>query len=61
MIKLTETMQIVAIKKKFTCRDFAAGVFLSEAQNPYPTPLTYCILVEVYLFTQRRGMGGGES
>jgi hypothetical protein len=25
--------------------DFAAGIYLSEAQNPIPPPLTYCILV----------------
>jgi hypothetical protein len=38
--------------KKLACkRDFAAGVYLSETQNPPPPPT-------LYLFTQ--GRGGGE-
>jgi hypothetical protein len=46
--------------KKLTCNGFAAGVYLSEAQNPIPPPLTYCITVyvcTVYLVTQGRGEG----
>ncbi len=48
-------------KKRWPVRDFAAGVYLSEAQNLLPPPLytlytcTYSI---VYLFTQGRGEGG---
>jgi hypothetical protein len=35
--------------------DFAAGVYLSETQNPiHPPPLH-----TIYLFTQGRGGGGG--
>ncbi len=37
--------------------DLAAGIYLFEAQNQIPPPLTHCI--RVYLFTQ--GRGGGES
>jgi hypothetical protein len=41
-------------------RDFAVGVYLSEAQNPIPA-LTHCIRVyTVYLFTQGRGGGRVE-
>jgi hypothetical protein len=45
-------------------KDSAAGVYtvyLSDAQNPIPTPpLTYCIeyVYTEYLFTQGRGEGG---
>ncbi len=39
-------------------RDFAAGVYLSEAQNPIPaSPFTHCICI--YFFT-RGGEGGGR-
>ncbi len=47
-------------KKNDLQRDFAAGVFLSEAPSlsttPYPPPLThcirvYCILIHTKLFT----------
>jgi len=46
--------------KKLTCKgDFAAGVYLSEAQNPIP-PLTYCI--RVYSILIHTGKGGrGEE
>jgi hypothetical protein len=37
-------------------RDFAAGVYLSEAQNPI-TPLTHCI--SVYSILIHTGKGGG--
>ncbi len=42
--------------------DFVTSVYLSEAQNPIPTP-TLCIRVymQVYLLTQGGGGGGGES
>jgi hypothetical protein len=44
-------------KKIDLCRDFAAGIYLSEAQNPiYSPPLSHGIRV-VYLFTQGRGEG----
>jgi len=44
-------------------RNFAAGVHLSEVQNPPPPPPTHWIRVytihyTVYLFTQGRGIGG---
>ncbi len=44
-------------------RDFTAGVYLSEAQNPIPPPLSHTVYVYTgYLFTHRReGGGGGES
>jgi hypothetical protein len=38
--------------------DFAAGVYLSEAQNPLHPPLHTEYVYTVYLFTQR---GGGEA
>ncbi len=38
-------------------RDFAAGVYLSKAPNPIPSPLAHAVYVyTVYLFTQ--GWGG---
>ncbi len=47
------------LKKIYLYRDFAAGVYLSEAQNPIPPPLhtvyVYSIQYTVYLFTQGRG------
>jgi hypothetical protein len=41
--------------------DFAADVYLSEAQNTHAPPLSYCMRVysTVCLFTQGRGGGGG--
>ncbi len=46
-------MQNVVILK--TLRDFAAGVYLSEAQNPIRHPLHNVYVCTVYLFKQ-----GGE-
>jgi len=41
--------------KKFDLwKDFAAGVYLSEAQNPIP-PLHTVYVYTVYFFTQSRG------
>ena len=49
--------------KKLTCKgDFAAGVYLSEAQNAVPLPPLHAVCVYTsiqYLFTQGRGSGGG--
>jgi len=44
-------------------RDFAAGVYPSEAQNPIPPPLhtIMCIHYTVNLFTQIRGGGRERS
>ncbi len=39
--------------------DFAAGVYLSEAKNPYQAPPPPVYVYTVYLFTQGRGEGGG--
>jgi hypothetical protein len=44
-------------KKIYLWRDFLAGVYLSEAQNPIlpPPPPTHCVyMLTVYLFTQGR-------
>jgi hypothetical protein len=39
-------------------RDFSAGVYLSEAQNPMPPPpLTHCI--NVFSILLHTGKGGG--
>ncbi len=42
-------------------REFAGGVFLSEAQDPIPPPLTHCIRVYTiqYTYSHREGGGGG--
>ncbi len=40
--------------------DFAAGVYLTEAQNPiHPLPLQTVYVYTVYLFKQGSGKGGG--
>jgi hypothetical protein len=50
-------MQNASSKKIDRQRDFAAGVYLSEAQNHIPPSHTvYCI----HVFKQGRGRGGGE-
>jgi hypothetical protein len=50
-------------KKLDLLRDFAAGVYLSEAQNSTPPPPLHTVYVyAVYLFTPGRGGGGrGET
>ncbi len=42
-------------------RDFAAGVYLSEAKNPVSPPLytLYTCIQYTYIFTQGRRRGGG--
>ncbi len=48
-------------KKIDLLRDFAAGVYLSEAQKPIPhnpPPLHTVYVYTIYLFTQWRGGGG---
>jgi hypothetical protein len=51
-------------KKIDLYRDFAAGFYLSECQNPIPPPLilhTEHVNVDtVYLFTKRRRKGGDQ-
>ncbi len=42
-------------KKSDLQRYFAAGVYLSEAQNPIPSPLHTVYVYTVYLFTQEGG------
>jgi hypothetical protein len=39
-------------------RDFAAGVYLSEAQNPIPPPHTHCVRVYSILIHTGKGRGG---
>jgi hypothetical protein len=39
---------------------FAAGVYLSEAQNPIPPPFTHCMRVYSILIHRGKGGGGGE-
>ncbi len=50
-------MQNVVIQKIDLYRDFAAGVYLSEAQNSY-SPLHTVNMYTVFLFTQGGGEGG---
>jgi hypothetical protein len=41
------------------CRDFAAGVYLFEAQNPvHPPPFHTVDVYTVYLFNREGGKGG---
>jgi hypothetical protein len=41
--------------------DFAAGVYLSEAQNPIPPPPSYTLYLCIqYTFSHREGGSGGE-
>jgi hypothetical protein len=47
-------MQNVVIIKFELKRDFAAGVYLSEAQNPNPI-FTHCVRVYSILITQGKG------
>ncbi len=51
-------------KKMDLNRDFAAGVYFSEAQNPIPPPplLTHCMTVRVYctVYSDRKEGRGVE-
>ncbi len=42
-------------------RDFAAGVYLSEAQDPVRPPHTQCIRVYSILIQQGKGEGGEKG
>ena len=42
-------------KKIDVLRDFAAGVYLSEAQNPKPTPLHTVYTCIQYTYSHREG------
>jgi hypothetical protein len=42
-------------------RDFAAGVYMSDAQNPIPPPLTHSIRVYSILIHIGKGERGGTS
>jgi hypothetical protein len=54
-------MQNVVIKKNSKYRDFAARVYLPEAQNPIPPPPpAHCICVYRILIHTGKG-GWGES
>jgi hypothetical protein len=45
-------------KKIDLCRDFTAGVYLSEAQNPIPPPPLFTVyMYTVNLLTQIRSEG----
>ncbi len=46
--------KIRLIKGNAKCRQ-PAGVYLPEAQSPFPPPLHTVYVYTVYLFTQRRG------
>jgi hypothetical protein len=49
---------MMSSKKIHLYRDFAAGVYLSEAKNPTPPYTLYtCIL---YTYSHRGGGGGGR-
>jgi hypothetical protein len=50
-------------KKIDLSRDFAAGVYLSEAQNPIPTPLplTHCLRVYRILIHKGKWVRGREG
>ncbi len=53
---------MLSSKKIDLYRDFAAGVFLSEAQNPIPPhPLHTVYVYTVYLFTQGRVARGRDE
>jgi hypothetical protein len=44
--------------KIYLLRDFAAGFYLSEAQNHIVPPLHTVYVYTIYLFTQKRGAWG---
>jgi hypothetical protein len=55
-------MQNVVIKKIDLYMDFAAGVSLSEAQNPMPPPLPYTLYMCIkYTYSHRKGGDGGRA
>ena len=47
-------------KKIYLEGDFAAGVYLSEAQHTIQPPLHTVDMYTAYLFTQGKGERGGE-
>jgi hypothetical protein len=54
-------MENVVIQKIDLERDFAAGVYLSEAQNPiHPPPYTLYRCIQ-YTYSHREGGEGPES
>jgi hypothetical protein len=57
VIDLDFRYKMSSSKQTDLLRDFAAGVYLSEAQNPIPPPLHTVYVYTVYLFTQERGGG----
>jgi hypothetical protein len=48
------------LKKIDLKRNFAAGVYMSEARNPIQPPLTHCISVYKYTYSHRKG-GEGQG
>jgi hypothetical protein len=57
----SDTGMLWAIKHKNQFDSIvAAGVYLSEAQNPIPPPLTHCIRVYSILIHTGKGGEGGE-
>jgi hypothetical protein len=47
-------------KKNYLLRNFAAGVYLSVAQNPIPPPLYTLYTCIHYIYSHREGgVGGG--
>jgi hypothetical protein len=48
---------MLSSKKIDLQRDFAAGAYLSEAQNPYSPPYN-CIVYSIHIHTGRVGGGG---
>jgi hypothetical protein len=55
-----KAMQNVVIKKIDLQRDFAAGVNLSEAENPIPPPSGTLYAYSILIQTGREEGGGGQ-